>query len=156
MTVVIIAAQVPPLTQQALLNAIAVVPQVTRTSARTGLSHRRLQLTGRTTFQCVPILAYIYICIWPLLVFSTLCYLGLPDLVIKKNRTPGLPGGPQLSIQLLISAQAMIYPFMRLSPVSRSARTACSLLGILSLCPSPPPHTHTLSSSLRINRQTNI
>ena len=44
-----------------------------------------------------------------------------------------------LSVQRLISAEVMISGFMSLSPVSGSALTVQSLLGILSLLLSAPP-----------------
>ena len=56
-----------------------------------------------------------------------------------------------LSIQLLISAQVMISWFVSWSPVSDSALTMQSLLGIFCLLLSLPlPHSHSLS--LKINK----
>ena len=51
----------------------------------------------------------------------------------------GVPGRlSRLSLRLLISSQAMISRFVSSSPVSGSALTVRSLLGILSLSPSLP------------------
>ena len=60
----------------------------------------------------------------------------------QKSYVKGMPGWfSQLSIQLLISAQVMISPFLNSSPTQGSALTIQNLLGLLSLslplCPFP-------------------
>ena len=67
-----------------------------------------------------------------------------------KELSPGAPSWlSQLSIQLLISAQAMISRFMNSSPASGSLLTVQSLLGILSLPLSALP---LLAFCLKINK----
>ena len=63
-----------------------------------------------------------------------------------QKHEPGVPGGlSRLSILLLVSPQVTI---SRLA-----ALTARNLLGILSLCPSPPPpRTFCLSLSLKLTK----
>ena len=69
----------------------------------------------------------------------------------KRDALLAPPGGLSWqSIQFLISAQVMISRFVGLSPMSGSARTAQSLLGILSPSLYAPYHTHTLSFSLSL------
>ena len=66
----------------------------------------------------------------------------------------GAPGWfSGLSLQLLISAQVMISGFVSSSPASDSTLAVQSLLGILSLCPSPA-HMLSFSLSLKINKYT--
>ena len=62
----------------------------------------------------------------------------------------GAPGWlSHLHIRLLVSAQVVISWFVSWSPASGSVLTVQSLLGILSLCPSPD---HALALSLSQNK----
>ena len=82
----------------------------------------------------------------------TICYLcsPIPSLLGLRVSIPRVPMWLQgLSIQLLISAQVMISPFVVSSPMSGSAEPAWEISVSLSLCPFP---TLSLSLSLKINK----
>ena len=82
---------------------------------------------------------------------------GLPCAAHKFLKTLGAPGQlSQLSIRLLISAQAIISRFVGSSPESGSALAAWSLLGILSLSlplSLPLLCSHALSLSLSLSQK---
>ena len=70
-----------------------------------------------------------------------------------KSQPPGARGWlSRLSVRLLVSAQVMTSWFLSSSPTLGSTPTVRSLLGILSLCPSPT-QAHALSLS-KINKWT--
>ena len=71
-------------------------------------------------------------------------------------RISGVPGWLSWLINgLLISAQVMISWFIGLSPASDFVLTTQSLLGILSLCPSPT-HVHMDTCSVSLSLKINI
>ena len=80
---------------------------------------------------------------------------GFLEEVVPESSFKGRAGGaPEwlslLSVRLSVSAQVMISWFVSSSPTLGSALTGRSLLGILSLCPSPV-HSLCLSQNKSIN-----